>query len=81
MKMKQDSNGLNIADRSKNNGEDWYSKQTYFDVIRACDMFWSNTKVSHFENGEAVRTNIPRKKPTNNFFNDYKRTTPHKKGA
>ena len=78
--MKQESNGLNVSERSQNNGDDWFSMKFYYEVNEACDRFWANDRISHFVNGVPQRTGIPRKRPSVGF-NQFKRTTIHRKGA
>ena len=80
--MKQESNGLNVARRSKNNGDDWFSMKFYHEVNEACERFWGNDKISHFVKGEPIRTGVPRKRPNADMsWNQYKRTKVHRKGA
>jgi predicted esterase len=61
--MKQDSNGLLRGERKANNGDDWWSRRFADEIARGYDLFWQQNKVSHFVDGVAIRTNIPRKRP------------------
>jgi hypothetical protein len=48
----------------RNPKTDHLAKGTHEEVARAYDLFWTKNKISHFENGVAIRTNEPRVKPS-----------------
>lgn len=54
----------------RNPKTDHLAQGTHEEVARAYDLFWMKNKISHFENGVAVRTNEPRVKPTKSKAND-----------
>jgi hypothetical protein len=73
--MNKKDKGLVPQERTSNNGDDYMSTKFYYEVIRASERFWNNTQVSHFENGVAVRTDIPRRKPVTMGWNEWKSRT------
>ena len=63
VKKTRKRNGLTTSAKTSNNGDDFFSRNFYYEVLEAFDRFWANTQVSHFVDGVPVRTSIPRKKP------------------